>query len=291
MKVFKMIILLSVLPAVLAGAAGAGAGAGPEAAGGGEQRAGIPFLFQVVPLSSFGELRIEADVNIGLVAAGASSVGSFQFAPGFSAADEVKGIQSAGVLCWAERLDGCQIGIFNVAGSGNGCQIGVFNFSDDPEIRSVGLFNFHRDSRMEVLLFADSAYGAGAAFLCGLGSFYSCYSAGLAGIFGQAEASDLSLVTSLTAGMRFAAGIFFADAGAGILQQYRESKEPDISALVRVKAGVRLFDLVSLFAGASLSAGAEARPSSALFAAEAGPVRFGMSLFGGAAVSIGGENS
>jgi hypothetical protein len=271
MKSAAKIILLLVFPLMFAAA---------EGVEGAPHTVEAPFLFQIIPFLPLDDIRLEADVNIAMVAAAVSSVNCFQFAVGACFAEEVEGLQVSGVFNYTDRLNGTQLGIFNRAGSGDGCQIGVFNFSDDADITSIGLFNFHKDSWMDVLLFVDSVCGVGAAYQSGIGGFYSCYSAGVM------KDANLSFVSSLTVGTRLAAGIFFMDVECGIFQRDSADSEVDISALLRIKGGLKIFDVFSLFIGAGGQAGTNHIPESAVVSASNGGVNFHMSFFGGAAISI-----
>ncbi|MCB9196516.1 MAG: hypothetical protein H6598_09855 [Flavobacteriales bacterium] len=116
-----------------------------------------------------GVSNICTDSTTGLIASGVSNI-NFHY---------LKGMQLATTNFMNGELIGCQLGILNYAQKLKGAQIGIINIASDGEsVVPIGLFNFVRNGYNAIELTSGESIFANLSFKMGVKKLYTIYKLG-----------------------------------------------------------------------------------------------------------------
>ncbi len=234
-----------------------------------------PIIFQFVPVPIYSGVREATGICLGMVASEADYVHGLHLSTGVSWAQKTEGLQLsgvlnetgdlkgvqicclnyarktygtqiAGVLNLTGELTGTQIGIFNIASTGEGKQIGVFNFAAGEDIKSFGLFNFHRNAWVNLRAEAGPPGSTYLTVQSGLGGYYCSLSAGY-------NYADEYLSSSFAAGYRYESESFYLEGEGKTTQKFQSFSKTENSAGATLRVGVRTGEVFSFFCGGGLS--------------------------------------
>ncbi len=188
-------------------------------------------------------------VQIGMVSLAHDQFQGIQTSAGFSSAGDLVGVQVGGVTS-AQRIKGLQIGVLNLAKKVDGLQVGIVNIAEDHSGAAIGLLNFVKNGLHQVEISANESRMTHIAYKHGTRRFFTMYDLGL---------HRLEKPARWSAGIGMGVMVFEKDRynvliDAGI-HKINEDKfwdrKVNLLSAVRLVPAIRLFDRVSLLAGAS----------------------------------------
>ena len=207
---------------------------------------------------------------------GSFSYGAFdgaQISGIFNYARDFKGLQLSAISNTAQRVNGAQIGLVNIADHVNGVQIGVVNISEESDA-SIGLINYSHDGILEGSVWASETAFANVGFRIGSKHFYTMISVGSQTLSEQNTDSDWVAEAAFTVGGRFfASSSVFFDLDIQAAQFLDSNGWHTNNALGRLRLAVnyRFFSHLTLYAGLSANVFVEFEEDNSI-ALSGGPV-------------------
>jgi hypothetical protein len=142
-------------------------------------------------------------------------------------AEEIHGIQGAGIFNYASYMKGVQASLINVAGSMYGLQFGLINVSREIHGMPIGLINISRNGVVDAGTWYEysDAYRLYLSFQSGTNYLYTLFYWGnsVDGFFQKPD----NMAWGMHIGSRIPLGFLEFDIDAGLKQSYRDTQSYD----------------------------------------------------------------